>query len=44
MCSLGLVYGPIYPLGYLYTAAGLLLTKYTTHYGMRHWYRKPAAV
>lgn len=44
MFSLGLVYGPIYPLGYLLASIGLLIKFIGTRFGLRHWYAKPPSV
>ena len=42
MLALGLVYAPVYPPAFLFTACALLLSFYATKFGIAHWYRKPA--
>ena len=42
--ALGLVYGPIWPMAYLYTSLGLVLSWWCTRIGLREWYKFPANV
>ena len=44
MMTLGLVYGPLYPIAYLLTAFGLVLKWLCTRFAMRHWYAHPANI
>ena len=42
--ALGLLYGPLWPPAYAFTAGALLCKYLTTTYGIARWYAKPPAV
>jgi hypothetical protein len=44
MMSLGLIYGPLYPLAYLITAVGLILKWLCTRFAMHTWYGFPVNI
>ena len=43
-CSLGLTYGPLYPICYLWVAFALIFCNVCTSYGISRWYARPPAV
>ena len=42
--ALGLAYGPIYPVMYLWTSVAYLFTYVCTRLSISHWYRRPPSV
>jgi hypothetical protein len=44
MFTLGLVFGPVYPISYLLVAIGLAFKWLCTRFGLRHWWSMPPSV
>ena len=44
MLSIGIIYGPLFPLFYLFTAIGFGINWLATRYAIRNWWHKPSAV
>lgn len=42
--AMGVMYGPLFPPAYLITALAMGISYWATRYGIKHWYKKPAAV